>query len=263
MAAPETCHQPLTAAAALTQASLCQQRLPCKWNSINIATDFNLTKGNMATVYLLPNPYYDAFKQPLNLQKLDITQHPTAGLDLYKKDGRVHLKKMTAGLPAAKIPNWQSRFQGAWLIKIGNTTVTSAAHVTSTLTLALASHTCLVTLLFAHPEIRPNLAHDGIPIVLSTPFTMAAQDQLNLRWEFTTVANFLWATPPRFSIVDSGEVKCVVTRVIKLTHGKLLKQSDWTDWQDSEYLQLNQYFDQGMFGTPHIPNNKDAIFFLV
>ncbi len=67
MAVPKMCHQPLTATVTLTQAPLYQQRLPHKWNSINIATDFNLTKGDMATVYLLPNPYYDAFKQPLDL----------------------------------------------------------------------------------------------------------------------------------------------------------------------------------------------------
>jgi hypothetical protein len=106
-------------------------------------------------------------------------QHPTVGLDLYKKDRRVHLKKMTAELPAAKILDWQRCFWGAWPIKVGNTTVTSAADITSTLTLALASHTCLVTIQFAHPEIRPNLTHDGIPIVLSALFTMAAHDQLN------------------------------------------------------------------------------------
>ncbi len=57
-AVPETCHQPLTAAAAaLTQAPLRQQRLPHKRSSIDIATDFNLTKGDMATAYLLPDPY--------------------------------------------------------------------------------------------------------------------------------------------------------------------------------------------------------------
>jgi hypothetical protein len=50
---------------------------------------------------------------------------------------------------------------------------------------------------------------------------------------------------------------------MRLTCRKLLKQSDWTDWKESEYLQLNQYFNQGMFGTPHIPNNTDVIFFLV
>ncbi len=56
----------------------------------------------MATVYLLPDPYYNAFEKPLDLRKLNNMQHLTAGLDLYEKDGCIHLKTMTAGLPAAK-----------------------------------------------------------------------------------------------------------------------------------------------------------------
>jgi hypothetical protein len=50
---------------------------------------------------------------------------------------------------------------------------------------------------------------------------------------------------------------------MKLTRGKLLKQSDWNDWQESEYLQLNQYFDQGMFGSPQLVDEDAAIFHLV
>jgi hypothetical protein len=43
----------------------------------------------------------------------------------------------------------------------------------------------------------------------------------------------------------------------------LLKQDDWTDWQDSEYLQLNQYDSQGMFGSPVLVNPDDEVFHLV
>jgi hypothetical protein len=50
---------------------------------------------------------------------------------------------------------------------------------------------------------------------------------------------------------------------MKLTRGKLLKQSDWSDWQESEYLQLNQYFDQVMFGSPQLVNEDTAVFHLV
>ena len=50
---------------------------------------------------------------------------------------------------------------------------------------------------------------------------------------------------------------------MKLTRGKLLSQDDWTDWQDSEYLQLDQYDAQGMFGNPVLSQEGDAIFHLV
>jgi hypothetical protein len=37
---------------------------------------------------------------------------------------------------------------------------------------------------------------------------------------------------------------------MRLTRGKLIKQPDWEDWQQSEFLQLDQYEAQGMFGPP-------------
>jgi hypothetical protein len=50
---------------------------------------------------------------------------------------------------------------------------------------------------------------------------------------------------------------------MRLTRGKLLQQDDWSDWQNSEYLQLNQYDAQGMFGTPVPMLQEDAAFHLV
>jgi hypothetical protein len=50
---------------------------------------------------------------------------------------------------------------------------------------------------------------------------------------------------------------------MQLTQGRLLKQVDWTDWQDSEYLQLDQYDKQTMFGDPIAMDKDDAVFHLV
>jgi hypothetical protein len=47
------------------------------------------------------------------------------------------------------------------------------------------------------------------------------------------------------------------------TRGCLLKQEDWTNWQHSEYLQLDQYADQGCFGAPMLVEKDDAVFHLV
>ncbi len=85
---------------------------------------------------------------------------------------------------------------------------------------------------------------------------------MNKHWDFTTVANYLRKAPP-YWIVEDGDVLNYVTRVMKLTRGKLLQQNDWMDWQDYEYLQLDQYYTQGMFGTPVAPTEDDAIFHLV
>jgi hypothetical protein len=48
-----------------------------------------------------------------------------------------------------------------------------------------------------------------------------------------------------------------------LTRRRLLKQDDWTDWQDSEYLQLNQYDSQRIFSDPVAVDKDDAVIHLV
>jgi len=50
---------------------------------------------------------------------------------------------------------------------------------------------------------------------------------------------------------------------MRLTRGKLIQQDDWTNWQHSEYLQLDQYDAQVMFGTPVSMSKDDAFFHLV
>jgi len=60
--------------------------------------------------------------------------------------------------------------------------------------------------------------------------------------------------------VDDGGVLNTVTRVMKLTRGKLIKQPDWNEWLTSKYLQLDQYDAQGMFGTPTEVDSDAAVF---
>jgi hypothetical protein len=97
--------------------------------------------------------------------------------------------------------------------------------------------TSSVTLLFTHPEIRQDILHDGLPIVSSAPFTQQIHDQLNHCWDFLRVAEYLRKAPP-YDIVESGDVLNYVSRVMRLTRGKLLNQDDWSDWQGSDYLHV-------------------------
>ena len=54
-----------------------------------------------------------------------------------------------------------------------------------------------------------------------------------------------------------------VALAMRLTRRKLLKQDNWNNWSDSEFLQLDQYELQVMFGTPKFAEKKEAIFNLV
>ena len=168
-----------------------------------------------------PDPYFEAFEELLNLQHVNLNKHATAGLELYESLGRMYLQSMTPGTAAAKIPTWRSRLRGAWLIKIGHTSISSVNDVSLALRALVDSGTRSINLLFSHPEIRPTLSHDGLPIVSSAPFTQHVHDQLNNRWEFTTVAQHLQYSKPTHQHVESSGVLNMVNRVMKLTRGKL------------------------------------------
>ncbi len=119
-----------------------------------------------------------------------------------------------------------------------------------------------VTLLFSHPELRWDISNNGLPIISSPPFTQLTHDQLNHRWDFATVADPLRKIR-QYKIVDCGNVLNCVTWVMRLTRGKLLRQDDWSDWQASKFLQLDQYNAHEMFGPPVAVTSEDAVVNLV
>jgi hypothetical protein len=115
---------------------------------------------------------------------------------------------------------------------------------------------------FAHSKITPDISSSGLPIMSKQDFSQLTHDQLNNR--VNLLENGLRVLRTRtYDIVESGDVHQYVTRVMRLTRGKLLKQTDWSDWQTSEYLQLDQYDAQGMFGDPVQVDKDDAVFYLV
>jgi hypothetical protein len=214
----------------------------------------------MAMVYMSPDLYHEAFEQTLDLRKFNFYHHPTAGLGLFERDGRVHLGTISLSTPTAKLHEWWSRVCGAWLIKVGGVTVNFFDDVNKAFRGLEANKSPSATLLFAHPEIHPNLSQDGIPIVLLAPFTQKTHDQLNNHWEFSTVADHLCTCKPKYKYVQSGNVLNVVTRAMRLTRGKLLRQPDWDEWQQSEVLQLDQYDEQGMCWNTHVNERREGGF---
>jgi hypothetical protein len=134
---------PIAAKAALVLApkdSTPAPRMARHPKTINIMTAFKISKTNMAMIYMSPDPYFDAFEQPLDLRQFNLHRHPTTGLSLYEHAEHLHLATMSPNSPAAKIKDWCSHVKGAWLIQIGDTpvmTITSAkealtaAHLTN------------------------------------------------------------------------------------------------------------------------------------
>ena len=216
----------------------------------------------MAMIYMSPNPYGRTFEEPLDLRKFDLSKHPTAGLCFITKDGRLILASMDKSSPGARIDKWRSRIRGAWLVSIGDTAVSTLAEAQSAFRLLSNNNarSCLLT--FTHSEFSPDISHNSLPIISRDNFLQLTHYQLNNHLD-------LLATSPQFprlqkySIVKSSDVRQYVTRVMRLTRGRLLKQEDWKDWQNSEYLQLNQYWDQGCLGMPSVVDQDDIVFHLV
>ena len=57
----------------------------------DIVTEYLIGQHDMATVYMSPDPYFEAFEEIIDLRKFDLTQHRTAGLCLAHSDNRLFL----------------------------------------------------------------------------------------------------------------------------------------------------------------------------
>jgi hypothetical protein len=145
------------------------------WKQSNIAAElvdtFKIGKEDLAVLYMSPTLYHNAFEQTIDIRKVDLKQHPTAGLELFEKDKRFHLARISKGTPAAKIPEWRSRIRGAWLIQLNGQVVNTITDVVEVFEHLVLSECTSVTMLFAHPEIRPSLSQEGVPIISCPPFS--------------------------------------------------------------------------------------------
>ena len=121
-----------------------------------LVDDFQIGVQDMKMVYMSPDAYHDAFAQTVDLRKFDLTKHATGGLNLYVSDGRVHLGSIAPSTPTARIHGWRTRIRGAWLIKVGDIIVESIDDVVRAFDGLRTSGSPSVTLLFSHPEVKPN-----------------------------------------------------------------------------------------------------------
>ncbi len=196
----------------------------------------------MAMIYMFPHPYGRTFEKEIDLCKWDLTRYRTAGMRLLEKDGRLILASIDADTPAARIERWRTHLRGAWLVSIKGNPVSTIAEVEAVFTCPhTRPHPC--TLVFSHPEISPNISNKGLPIMSKDDFSQFTHDQLNNCLDLITDGPTFWRKP-RYEIVESGDVCNCTTRAMRLTRGRLLKQDDWTEWQESEYLQLDKYDKQ-------------------
>ena len=66
-----------------------------------------------------------------------------------------------------------------------------------------------------------------------------------------------------YDLVDEGGVINLISASNKLTRRILLQQDDWADWSECEFIQLNQYAKQHIFGEPCKVRKQSAVFNLI
>ena len=144
----------------------------------------------------------------------------------------------------------------AWLIKVNDIEVNTIEQVLDIFKSLAATEQQDCKLLFSYPEIKHGLTSSGIPQI--------NLDQLNNRHLLRPSHQDLLEYMPvldetvlnkvgGYYVKDDNceeDVININTRVMKLTRSKLFKQDDWNEWEQSEFLQLDQYEKQYMFGTP-------------
>ena len=77
-----------------------------------LVTHFLIGKHDLATVYMSPDPYHNAFEEELDIRKYNYAKHHTAGLSLVESNGRLLLAAMSPHTPGSRLPRWRSNLQG-------------------------------------------------------------------------------------------------------------------------------------------------------
>ena len=129
----------------------------------SILADYEISRNDLAMVYMSPDPYHTAFTESLDTCHLDVAQHPTGGTELRHEADRLILTGTQPGSPAAKLPRWRSRLKHAWLIRVNDQDVHTPDDVSQALLIAQTKGIQTTSLLFAHSEIKHGLTNDGLP----------------------------------------------------------------------------------------------------
>jgi len=137
----------------------------------SIASEFNITKDDMAIVYMSQDPFFDSSEEVLDLRKWSYDKHRMAGLSLISHNGCLYLGGMNPSTPSAKVDRWQVNLRGAWLIKVGSALVSTISDVHGAFKDLYDSDAPSVTLLFSHPELQRDISNRSPHHLLSTILT--------------------------------------------------------------------------------------------
>ena len=166
--------------------------------------------------------------------------HPTRGFQLKQDEYGPLVTQCLRGTPAAKIPNWRHTIKGSTIHSINDQLI---KNVDDVIALFASVDTKMITLKVIPPN--PTTVHDdtGLPQLNFDQFINVAAHHHDIIGENI-----------KFVVDEEMDEHChiQISKLVKnaLTRTKLKQRPDWPKWEQSEFLQLDQYDRQNMFGPP-------------
>ena len=166
--------------------------------------------------------------------------HPTRGIQVQKDDKGLLIINCTRGTPSARIPQWRTTLKNSTILSVDNMTIRTFSDLQQAFANADGPEVTMTVI-----PAEPVSIHDetGIPQMNFDQFIHVAAKHQNV---LDDPVKFL--VDEETDDISQIEVSKLTTK--SLTRAKLLKQTDWPQWEQSEFLQLNQYERQNMFSKP-------------
>ena len=183
------------------------------------------------------------WEQPVFTSTFTITRlkkFPTLGLQLKKDEKGPVIINCDKGSPLTRIPNWKKAIRHAILYSINNVKITNDTNISNLLNTIPDKKLKIVV---AH-ETPPTVHHEsGLPQMSFDQFVHVSQ-------QHQCILNSVSDTFIHEDVDDFDNI--IINKLVKqrLTRKKLIERDDWADWEQSEFLQLDQYERQNMFGKP-------------
>ena len=190
--------------------------------------------------------------------------HPTLGLELHSNDEigeRLQLENCAKSTPAARIPRWRSTLRHSFPIAIVTTAVHTVQDIKNAVKSARINNESTINCKFGVMKKVAMHPQTGVPIIFHDQLNVISQHLATIKLDHEANnekhKRYLDAILPTVHAVKSKKKRAKLTRRI------LKQQQDWHEWLLSEHKQLQQYEDQGMFGTPTmIPDDANSLPFI-
>ena len=242
-------------------------QLPTDFDGIPIVEEdpqvHTIQQERIAGFTLTDNPYGESILHHTTTRG----DHPTLGLKLYchTDSNRLLLKECLPSTPSAGIPKWRTELRDSVLISVNGTPVTTVDEVKTAVSLFRAAQSSPrkpIPLIFA-PSLRiPTNSGTNTPQINFDQMAVIARHHHSVRYDLPPL------DPTKTE--DNEITHSMIMQGIgqgqinpRLTRRFLQAQDDWSDWEKSEYKQLDSYESLQMFGEPCRPPRECNILPLI